>query len=223
MSDRNQIYVQAAPSNGLGVAGFVISLIGLVITGGILCPIGLILSFIALFRQPRGFAIAGTILGAIGTIVPVVLFLIFGAAVFSFCSCLGMGIAAAANEQVTISALNDAERQIQDHYATHSALPSEFEGNNLIDAIRDKDGRRLRYTPLPPSSYEIRSSGIDGRFGTSDDRVRTGMGGAPSTTLPRVGRPTTTTRPRIRRSIPPLEPSTTLPRLRQPTMPLEPR
>ncbi len=57
-----------AASNGLGVAGFVVSLVGLVTCLWIICPIGLILSFIAMFRRPRGMAIAGFIIGLLGSL-----------------------------------------------------------------------------------------------------------------------------------------------------------
>ena len=48
-------------SNPLGIAGFVLSLLC------VTAPIGLIVSIIALFKQPRGFAIAGTVIGLILT------------------------------------------------------------------------------------------------------------------------------------------------------------
>lgn len=51
-------------SNSLGFAGFLCSTIGLVCTVGILCPIGFVLSLIGLRKQPRGFAIAGSIIGS---------------------------------------------------------------------------------------------------------------------------------------------------------------
>src|SRR4051794_39566029 len=54
------------PTNGLGLAGFITSLVGLV-TCGVISPVGLILSLIGLMKSPRGFAVAGTILGLIGS------------------------------------------------------------------------------------------------------------------------------------------------------------
>ena len=53
--------------NALGLAGFITSLVGVVMTAGFLCPVGLILSLVALRRQPRGFAIAGTVIGLLGS------------------------------------------------------------------------------------------------------------------------------------------------------------
>lgn len=54
-------------ANGLGIAGFVISLVGF-LTVGILSPIGLVFSAIAMRRKPKGLAIAGLVLGIIGSI-----------------------------------------------------------------------------------------------------------------------------------------------------------
>ena len=53
--------------NGLGLASFIVSIPGLCI-----CPLGplaLLMGFIALRRQPRGFAITGIVLGGLETII----------------------------------------------------------------------------------------------------------------------------------------------------------
>ena len=63
--------------NGLGVAGFVVSLIGAILSwiplinvfGVILCVIGFILALIGCFKRPRGLAIAGVILAIIGGVL----------------------------------------------------------------------------------------------------------------------------------------------------------
>jgi hypothetical protein len=51
------------PTNTLGVLSFILSLLGLFC--GITAPIGLILGIMALQRQPKGFALAGTIIGGV--------------------------------------------------------------------------------------------------------------------------------------------------------------
>ncbi len=63
-------------SNGMGTAGFVLSLIGWV-TCGVLCPVGLLFSLVGLNREPRGLAIAGTVIGGIGTLLVVGACLLF--------------------------------------------------------------------------------------------------------------------------------------------------
>lgn len=60
------VIIQRPPSNDLGVAGFV-SLLGL-LTCGCIAPLGLLLSVMALSKQPRGLAIAGTVIGTIGSL-----------------------------------------------------------------------------------------------------------------------------------------------------------
>ena len=61
-----QVAVKQEPSNGMGISGFIVSLVGL-LTCGFLCPLGLLLSFLGLFKPPRGLAIAGTVIGAVGS------------------------------------------------------------------------------------------------------------------------------------------------------------
>jgi hypothetical protein len=54
------------PTNSLGLAGFITSVVG-ILFGGLLCPVGLILSLVALGRPPRGFAVAGVVIGLLGS------------------------------------------------------------------------------------------------------------------------------------------------------------
>lgn len=67
MQPSQQVIVQQAPSNGLGTGGFVVSLVGWA-TCGFLCPLGLLLSLCGLLKAPRGLAIAGAIIGGLGSI-----------------------------------------------------------------------------------------------------------------------------------------------------------
>ena len=76
------------PSNGLGIAGFICSLVGLFLCGGIICPVGLILSAMGLRKEPKGLAIAGLIIGLIGTLLLVTILFIWG--VFGI-ACLSAG------------------------------------------------------------------------------------------------------------------------------------
>ena len=68
------IYMNTKESNGIGTAGFVISLICMlfswvpVLSWG-LWVIGLILSFVGIFKKPRGLAIAGLIISCFDLIV----------------------------------------------------------------------------------------------------------------------------------------------------------
>lgn len=71
---------QITKTNGMAVAGFVLALLGLLlcwvpVLDWILWVLGVIFSFVGMFRTPRGFAIAGLIISFIGVII----LLIFGA------------------------------------------------------------------------------------------------------------------------------------------------
>ncbi len=90
-------------SNGLGVAGFVVSLVG-VFTLGLLCPVGLLLSLMALLRSPRGFAFAGVVIGLLGTIFLAVMVSFFGFAAFS---CFNLGSRAMATIKAPANATHD--------------------------------------------------------------------------------------------------------------------
>jgi len=66
-------------SNGVGVAGFILALTGLFlgwipVIGWIIWILGLIFSFIGVFKSPRGMAIAGLIISLIGFIMLLVIF-----------------------------------------------------------------------------------------------------------------------------------------------------
>ena len=59
---------------GLGTAGFVLALVGLIfswvpVLGWLCWLLGLIFSFIGVFKQPRGLAIAGLVISLIALIV----------------------------------------------------------------------------------------------------------------------------------------------------------
>src|SRR5688572_25362426 len=109
---------QASPQNGLGIAGFITSLVGW-ISCGVLSPIGLILSLIALGKQPRGFAIAGAIIGALGSL---------------FLAVVGIGIIMAA------LGLGMAAKMIQDYTAAHASARQAY---LEIEASQKQDGTTL--------------------------------------------------------------------------------
>lgn len=67
---------QRPSENGLGLAGFIVSLVGLV-SRGLISPVGLVMSIVALKREPKGFAIAGLVLGILSS-VWIVIGLAFG-------------------------------------------------------------------------------------------------------------------------------------------------
>lgn len=77
----NSIYIQQQvnPSNGIGIAGFVLSVIAIFVgwipfLGWFVWLLGLVLSFIGIFKAPKGFAIAGLIISLIGIVLLIFLF-----------------------------------------------------------------------------------------------------------------------------------------------------
>jgi len=75
-------------SNGIGTAGFVLSLIALFlgwipILGWIIWVLGLVLSFVGIFKTPKGLSIAGLIISLIGIVLLMVVFAGIGAVALS--------------------------------------------------------------------------------------------------------------------------------------------
>lgn len=156
-------------SNHLGIAGFIVSLVGLVATCGALSPVGLLLSGVALFKRPRGFALAGTVLGLVGTAFIGTLV----ASGLAFSALVGSEVA----RQRDMADSAKAEIQIAglaEHVGLyHQAMgrpPSSLEILPAIDESQRTDpwGRGLVYEP-DERGFTIRSAGADGTIATSDD------------------------------------------------------
>jgi len=148
----------------MGIAGFVASLVG-ILTCGLASPIGLILSLIGLGKEPKGLAIAGTVIGGAGSL----LFLVMG---LSFLA----GIAVGLLEEVDPpdeAWLGFAAQAIVVRAGLTGELPSVDEGHELIAEFEDSWGNALRYEPSG-DDFTIRSAGPDGLFDTSDDIVSSG-------------------------------------------------
>ena len=95
MTDENQkeqqvvnqtiIVEQPKKKNGIGTAGFVLALIGAIfcwvpILGWILWALGLLFSFIGVFKTPKGLSIAGLIVSCIALIILIVLIVVAASA-----------------------------------------------------------------------------------------------------------------------------------------------
>jgi len=147
-----QVVVAGSPSNGLGVAGFIVSLCGLLFTCGLICPIGFLLSLFALFKPPRGFAIAGSVIGGLGSLWMV--FFGFG----MLLAMVGAGEAVnsareAARVSITKTEIRAAEEQMRN-------------GNHDISDMKDGWETPLRFDP---ARNIVISAGPDQVFGTEDD------------------------------------------------------
>jgi hypothetical protein len=162
--DQSNSFRNPAPFNGLGLAGFILSLVGLIATCGLLNPISLLLSLIALLWRPRGFAVAGTIISLVGT---------------AFLVTVGFGIVAgfmglkeivseASGRLQTETAILEAKANIEQYHAENGTYPDGVEGNKLVLGKKDAWGTELRYDSQD-KSYVIRSAGPDKQFDTTDD------------------------------------------------------
>jgi len=165
-------FARPASSNGLGIAGFVCSLAGLLLTGGLLCPIGLILSLFALGREPRGFAIAGVILGLLGTCGWVLLWLVAGVAILA---ALGIGVAAVALANPEKTELTfDMMRigiAVQQYRDENKYLPASIDLVHGLDenTLTDPWGGQYRYVMPDANEFDLVSAGEDRKFDTGDD------------------------------------------------------
>jgi hypothetical protein len=163
-----------ASSNALGVAGFIVSLVGLVLTCGLLCPVGLGLSIFGLRKEPRGLAIAGTAIGAIGTMLAITVAIVAAKGFELFGKAMEDGRFAMEGPRVgTEVTLSMAEELIDLDNAEHSRLPTDEAGTALLATLTDGWGHALRYERGTEDGYTIRSAGPDGAFGTTDDVTAT--------------------------------------------------
>lgn len=162
---------QPPPSNGLGLAGFIVSLIGLIVCAGFLGPIGLILSLFALGKEPRGFAIGGAVIGLLGSISAALI-------VMAFTGVIGSGFSASQffggsfYYSPTNSSMDSASSDFDNYYANNNdTLPDEATGNAMVSSYYDEWNTPLRYRPLANSTdtYELTSAGPDMAFDTADD------------------------------------------------------
>lgn len=74
---------ESPKSNGMGIAGFVLALLAIFmgwipVIGWIIWLLGLIFSFVGVFRTPKGFAIAGLAISLIGLFLLLVVFAAIG-------------------------------------------------------------------------------------------------------------------------------------------------
>lgn len=162
------VHVHQAESNGMGTAAGVCSILGLV-SCGVLSPIGLILGLFSMKKQPNGMAITGVILGAIGSIGYLVVFLIFGSAVFVTCaSCVGLS-SLVAQQAENKAAAQPAAQAIIDYYDANGSMPDDATATTLI-APHTHEGSAFRYTKgFGDTGFYIEHPGEDGAWDTDDD------------------------------------------------------
>jgi hypothetical protein len=158
---------QPAPSNSLGVAGFVVSLLGLFATCGLLSPVGLIMSAFAMRREPRSLAIAGLVLGILGS-----LWLVIAIPLGLFAIVLGfIGVGMAYGYLDTAQRAERIETAIVSYQKEHAALPQSLADLRGLDAaaLNDHWGHAFRFALDSEKSYSLTTDGQDGAPSTNDD------------------------------------------------------
>ena len=78
-ANQTTVIVNERKSNGIGTAGFIFALLGIILSwvplvDFIIWFLGFLFSFIGLFKAPRGLAITGFILSIIGIIIIIAIF-----------------------------------------------------------------------------------------------------------------------------------------------------
>ena len=153
-------------SNPLGIAGFVISILG-ILSCGLLAPLGLLLSGMAMFRRPRGLATAGTVLGGMASLWLVVLAGGLMATAVSRhdekCSRRER-----AHNQTTLQAVTQAAREVSRYKEEHGDWPDPDVGQTIVGKHDDAYGTPIRYTRVAEMVL-ILSAGADREFATPDD------------------------------------------------------
>ncbi|MEQ8770774.1 MAG: type II secretion system protein GspG [Phycisphaerales bacterium] len=163
------VVVHRSESNGLGLAGFICSLIGL-LSCGALFPVGLVglaLSFFGMFKRPRGLAIAGFVIGLVANlwIIVAVVFVGFSAILAGAAAMVGAEKFEAAFEMGVIGA------HVDEYLGANGRPPSTLTILGLeTNTLEDPWGRTYRYAPTADGlSYTLSSDGPDGVEGTPDD------------------------------------------------------
>jgi hypothetical protein len=159
-------------SSGLGIAAFICSLVGLV-TGGLLCPIGLILGLVALGRRPRGFAIAAVIIGFLGTCGGLLIVIFAFGVVVTVLAAIGIAFALTDAERMEVTSdMIMAAAAVGQYEDREGNLPDSLDELDLTDsAMRDPWGNAYRLVlddSLKPG-FDLVSAGQDGEFDTDDD------------------------------------------------------
>lgn len=138
-------------SNPLGIVGFIFAFC--------ISPLGLLLSLVALAWRPRGFAVAGVIVGLIGTVIWGILGTMgwFGRQGFMF-----------------IAEYEAISRSIESYSSAHNGeLPPDLATAGITgDLTLDPWGKEYRYQPAADgTSWTLTSAAYDGQFDTKDDGV----------------------------------------------------
>lgn len=159
---------QQSQSNGLGVAGFVISLISFLCLGGLISPVSLIMCGVAMRREPKGLAIAGLILSIVGSLWLIIAVVFIGLG--TLLAMLGVGVAAAVavQEQEAREEMDEIAQAIRAAEMSEGAPSSLGELDLDPGATTDPWGNAYVYETTE-TGWRLFSWSFDEVAGTADD------------------------------------------------------
>src|SRR5262245_53613292 len=166
------LMVPVRESNGLGVAGFFIALIGLFVPTGVVALLGLLISLVALGRSPRGFATMGVLIGMLGSVIwlAVMGVVVIGAMVVGvgavFARVAAFSLTQPETVKVSSDMINVAIAAV-DYQDRTGALPADITMLGLKPTtLTDPWGNPYRYTlVVDEPGFDVQSSGEDGVMG----------------------------------------------------------
>ncbi len=176
------VMVPVRERNGLGVVGFIIALVGLVIPTGIVALLGLMISLVALGRAPRAFAGLGVITGLFGTVIWLVITIVavFGMLIAGLVAVVfGAGAFILTQPEIieVTSDMLNTSMVVVEYEKDHDELPTDIAALGLgVPTQTDPWGRAYQYKLVDADpGFDIVSSGSDGEFDTDDDMALSGL------------------------------------------------
>lgn len=161
---------QRGGTNGLGLAGFIVSIVGL-ISCPLIALVGLVLSAFGMRKEPRGLAIAGLVLGIIGVLFTGVLMMGILLPAFGRARYYAMCAKSWSNAKDVGAAI---ERYEGNHNGTMPSALNDLVNDGLItdaETLDDAWGNPIRLVVKAGGEFELASDGRDKISGTSDDLV----------------------------------------------------
>ncbi|MFT5423362.1 MAG: FAD/FMN-containing dehydrogenase [Phycisphaerales bacterium] len=158
--------VVVSESNGAGFWGFILSLLGVTCcVGTCFSWVGLVVSLVGLTKKPRGFAIAGVVLGAVGTTGGIALWGTVARPATRWAGQMGLV------EIRTAASIWNAEKLVIDRFESTGTLPTslaEVTDGSLVYV--DQWGTDLGYrASTSGEGYSLHSAGPDTAWGTGDE------------------------------------------------------
>jgi len=174
--------VPVRESNGLGVAGFFIALIGLFIPTGIVALLGLLISLAALGRPPRGFAAMGVVIGLFGTVLWLAItgLIVVGGLAGGAIAILAVAAMFVMTQPEIIEVTSDMFNvtiAAVEYEEQHGQFPDEISAMGLgVTTLTDPWGNPYRYRLANHDpGFDVMSNGADGVAGTDDDMALSGI------------------------------------------------